>query len=164
MWCSVYGCILRAVWLPPVIHNYNTPPWLLWSTQLRGEALRCAVRTFSHCNPVFLRKGPLGGGVVSSTTAPLCCAAAEEAGFLQPRSHGGPCRPLNGASHVSFTWNIKQHRGGRSSCLFGFGGQKDKIRRKRLFAQRMYKGSWVWTLSLSHRTGMKSVLHSAARL
>lgn len=104
-------------------------------------------------------------GIVSSTTTPLCCAAPEEARFLLLQLNRASSAPagaraacwgrqaelLNGASHVSITWSIKQHVRGRLTCLFDFGGQRDfwqnsemcKEWEKVYLPQRMCKGSWV---------------------
>lgn len=52
----------------------------------------------------------------------------EEVGPLS-LSAGGLSRLLNGALHVSFTWNINQGVRGRSMCLFDFGGHRDSCKR-----------------------------------
>lgn len=101
--------------------------------------------TFSHCNPVFPEKGFMqGAGIVSSTT-PLYrptprgsgapSAPAWRSGTPSPSLslflQGGPTRLLNGASHVSITWNINQCVRGRSTCLFDFGGHRDSCERSK---------------------------------
>lgn len=90
-------------------------------------------------------------GIVSSTTTPLCCATPEEAGLLQFQLNRGPtlstpagacagcwggqAELLNGASHVSITWNIKQCLRGWLTCLFDFGGQRDFWLKSKMWKQ-----------------------------
>lgn len=131
---------MSTLYLRSVAYGRDSGPHS--SEARRGSPPRHAVKnsrgTFSHCNPIFPRKGLFRERSFPQRLHHFAVLLHRKYSSCGPSwtgdpvlQRGAPSRPLwstrwllNGGSQVSFTRNIKQHARGWLTCLFDLSGSK----------------------------------------